>query len=94
MAGALLYLAGDLHDRLQMRRMLAGPVLASAVAGALMFLLRHKLAVAVPVGIAAYFLMLLSYERIAFPDDFSVARTAVEQLRARLARAPAPGGAS
>jgi len=74
--------------------MLAGPVLASAVAGALMFLLRHKLAVAVPVGIAAYFLMLLSYERIAFPDDFSVARTAVEQLRARLARAPAPGGAS
>jgi len=92
--GALIYLAGDLHGRLQLRRMLAGPVLASAVAGALMFLLRHKLAVAVPVGVAAYFLMLLSYERIAFPDDFSVVRTAIEQLRARLARAPAPGGAS
>jgi O-antigen/teichoic acid export membrane protein len=93
-AGALIYLAGDLHGRLHIRRMLAGPVLASAMAGALMFLLRHKLAVAVPVGVAAYFLTLLSYERIAFPDDFSVARTAIEQLRARLARAPEPGGAS
>jgi O-antigen/teichoic acid export membrane protein len=92
--GALIYLAGDLHGRLQIRRMLAGPVLASAGAGALMFLLRHKLALAVPVGVTAYFLMLFSYERIAFPDDFLVARTAIEQVRARLARAPAPGGAS
>lgn len=93
-AGALMFLAGDLRGRLQIRRLLAGPVLASAGAGALMFLLRHKLALAVPVGVAAYFLMLLSYERIAFPDDFSVARTAFEQLRARLGRAPAPRGAS
>jgi O-antigen/teichoic acid export membrane protein len=92
-AGALMFFAGEVHDRLQLPRMLAGPVLASAVAGALMFLLRHKLAVAVPVGVVAYFLMLFSFERVAFPDDFSVVRTALGQLRARLARAPAAGQA-
>jgi O-antigen/teichoic acid export membrane protein len=92
--GALIFLAGEVHDRLQLRRMLAGPVLASVVAGALMFLLRHKLAVAVPVGVVAYFLMLFSFERVAFPDDFSVVRTALDQLRARLARSPAPSQAS
>jgi O-antigen/teichoic acid export membrane protein len=93
-AGALVVLAGEWRGRLDVRRMLAGPVLASAVAGGLMFLLRHKLGVAVPVGIAAYFLMLFSYERLAFPDDFSVVRAAIDQLRARFARAPAPGEAS
>jgi O-antigen/teichoic acid export membrane protein len=89
-AGALIFLAGDLRGRLQLRRMLAGPVLATAAAGVLMFVLRHKLAAAVPVGILAYLLTLFSYERVAFPDDFSVARTAVDQIRARFARAPAP----
>jgi O-antigen/teichoic acid export membrane protein len=91
---ALMFLAGEWRGRLEVRRMLAGSVLASAVAGALMFLLRNKLALAVPAGIVAYFLTLFSYERIAFPDDFSVARTALDQLRARLARAPAADGAS
>jgi O-antigen/teichoic acid export membrane protein len=93
-AGALIALAGDLHGRLELRRMLAGAVLASAVAGGLMFLLRSSLLVAVPAGVVGYLLILLSYERIAFPDDFSVVRTAVEQVRARFARAPATSEAS
>jgi O-antigen/teichoic acid export membrane protein len=93
-AGALMLLAGEWRGRLDVRRMVAGPALASAVAGGLMFLLRHQLGIAVPVGIAAYFLMLFSYERVAFPDDFSVVRTAFDELRARFARAPAAGEVS
>ena len=41
-----------------------------------------------------YFLMLFSWERVAFPDDFSVARIAAEQLRARFGRAPVAGQVS
>lgn len=93
-AAALIALAGELYGRLELRRMLAGPVLASVVSGVLMFLLRHSLVAAVPIGVIAYLAMLFSYERVAFPDDFSVARIAAEQLRARFARTPAAGPAS
>jgi O-antigen/teichoic acid export membrane protein len=93
-AGALLVLAGEMCGRLELRRVLGGPVIASAAAGLLMFVLRHHLAAAVPIGVTAYFFTLFSWERLAFPDDFSVARIAAEQLRARFARAPAAGQAS
>jgi O-antigen/teichoic acid export membrane protein len=88
-AGALIALAGRWGGRLELRRMLGGPVLASAAAGTLMFTLRHHLAAAVALGVAVYFLVLFSWERVAFPDDFSVARIAAEQLRSRFARPPA-----
>jgi O-antigen/teichoic acid export membrane protein len=90
-AGALIILAGELHGRLDFRRMLAGPVLASAGAGVLMVLLHHKLAVAMPLAVGAYFALLLGYERIAFPEDFSVLHVLVTQLRSRLARPAASG---
>jgi O-antigen/teichoic acid export membrane protein len=92
-AGALIVLAGEMCGRLELRRMLGGPVLASACSGLLMFVLRHHLAAAVPIGVIVYFLLLFSWERVAFPDDFSVARIAAEQMRARFARAPAAGQA-
>jgi O-antigen/teichoic acid export membrane protein len=93
-AGTLIALAGDLRGRLELRRILGGPVLASVAAGASMFVLRHHLAAALPLGAIVYLLTLLAYERMSFPDDFSVARVAVEQIRTRLARAPVPGQAA
>ncbi|MFI5037473.1 MAG: hypothetical protein ACHP93_03260, partial [Solirubrobacterales bacterium] len=90
-AGALIALAGELHGRLDFRRMLTGPVLASAGAGALMFLLHDKALVAAALAIVAYFALLLGYERIAFPEDFSVLHVLVTQLRARIARPAASG---
>jgi O-antigen/teichoic acid export membrane protein len=93
-AGALLVLAGKLRGRLELRRMLAGPVLGSATAGLLMFVLRHHLSAAVPIGVIAYLVVLFGYERVAFPDDFSVAQIAFAQARARLGRAPVAGQAS
>jgi len=93
-AGSLMVLAGDLHGRLDFRRMLAGPVLASAGAGALMILLHDKALVAAALAIVAYFALLLGYERIAFPDDFSVLHALVTQLRSRIAPPAASGGLS
>jgi O-antigen/teichoic acid export membrane protein len=90
-AGALIFLAGELHGRLDFRRMLAGPVLASAGAGALMVLLHHKPPVALALAMLAYFALLLGYERIAFPEDFSVLHILVTQLRARIVRPAASG---
>jgi len=90
-AGSLIYLAGAMRGRLQVGRLLAGPALASAAAGVLMFLLRHSLGAAVPLGIVCYFTVLLCFERMAFPDDFSVARAVTDHIRSRLAGAPAPG---
>ncbi|HEV2981918.1 MAG TPA: flippase [Solirubrobacteraceae bacterium] len=87
-AGALLVLARRWSGHLELRRMLGGPVLASAVAGTVMFTLRNHLAAAMPLGVAVYLLILFSWERVAFPDDFSVARIAAEQLHARFGRTP------
>ena len=90
-AGLLILLAGELHGRLEFRRMLAGPVLGSAVAGALLVLLRHVPLLAIPIGAVAYFAVLLAYERLAFPEDFSVLQVLVTQIRARIVRPAASG---
>lgn|GEM_PF-1017926 len=90
-AGMLITLAGDLHGRLQIRRMLAGAVLGSAAAGGLLVLFHHKPLIAVPLAAIAYFAVLLGYERLAFPDDFSVIQVLIAQLRARMVRPAASG---
>jgi O-antigen/teichoic acid export membrane protein len=90
-AGALIVLAGELHGELEFRRMLAGPALASAGAGALMVLFHHSLLLALPLAIVAFFALLLGYERVAFPEDFSVLHALVTQLRSRVARPAASG---
>ena len=90
-AGLLITLAGELHGQPGVRRMLAGPVLASAGAGVLMVLFHHSLLLALPLAIIAYFSLLLGYERVAFPEDFSVLHVLVTQLRSRIARPAASG---
>jgi O-antigen/teichoic acid export membrane protein len=90
---ALIWLARGMRGKLELRRMLVGPALGSVAAGAVMLALHAHLIAAVAFGVAAYFAVLFAYERIAFPDDFSVVQVLVGQLRARLARAPAQGEA-
>ena len=51
----------------------------------------EDLGAAMPLGIVCYFTVLLCFERMAFPDDFSVARAVTDHIRSRLAGAPAPG---
>lgn len=85
-AGLLIVLAGELHGRLQVRRMLSGPLLGSvAAAGVLVALGSQPLLAAVLAGIA-YLAALLGYERIAFPEDFSVVQALLAQVRSRLSR--------
>jgi O-antigen/teichoic acid export membrane protein len=93
-AGTLITLARDMRGSLELRRILVGPVLASATAALFMFVLRHHLSAAVPIGVLVYFVTLLAYERMAFPEDFSVAQIAFAQVRARLGRAQAVGQVS
>ena len=91
-AGLLIALSGNLHGRLEVRRMLAGAVLGSTAAGALLVLFHHSPLIGVPLAILAYFAVLLGYERLAFPEDFSVAHALVSQLRSRLGRPATSGG--
>ncbi len=93
-AGALIILAGNLHGRLEIRRMLAGAVLGSTAAGALLVSFHHRPLIGVPVAIVVYFAVLLGYERLAFPDDFSVVHALVAQLRSRMTGPAASGGVS
>jgi O-antigen/teichoic acid export membrane protein len=86
---ALIVLAGGMRGKLELRRMLVGPILASAAAGVVMMVFRHHLLPAVSLGIAAYLAVLLAYERVAFPDDFSVVQVLFAQARARFGRTPA-----
>jgi O-antigen/teichoic acid export membrane protein len=90
-AGLLITLAGDLHGRLQIRRMLAGAVLGSAAAGGVLAVLHSTPLVAVPLAVLAYLVLLLGYERLAFPEDFSVIHALLAQLRSR-AVSPATSG--
>jgi O-antigen/teichoic acid export membrane protein len=83
-ASSLVLVAGKLRGRLEIRRMLTGPVLASASVGVLLTLLHGSPAVGVCLAIVAYFAVLLGHERIAFPDDFAVINVLIGQLRARL----------
>jgi O-antigen/teichoic acid export membrane protein len=91
-AGSLITLAGDLHGRLDVRRMLAGTVLGSAAAGAVLLVLVHHPLMGVPLAVVAYVAILLGHERLAFPEDFSVAHIFLAQIRARLARPATSGG--
>ena len=72
--------------------MLAGAVLGSTAAGALLVLFHHSPLIGVPLAILAYFAVLLGSERLAFPEDFSVAHALVSQLRSRLGRPATSGG--
>ncbi len=72
-ASTLLFYSRPLHGRLDAPRVLAGPVGASAVAGVVMALLSWSLALAIPLGVIAYFAALFAIERTAFPEDFAVA---------------------
>ena len=69
-------------------------MLGSAAAGSLLVLLHHSPLIAVPLAIFVYFAVLLGYERLAFPEDFSVAHALVAQLRSRMTRPAASGGVS
>ena len=86
-AGALMVLAGEMRGRLHVRRIVTGAVLGSAAAAAVMVPLNDSLLPSVPLGIVAYFAVLLTYERLAFPQDFSVIHELIGQARARLAGA-------
>jgi O-antigen/teichoic acid export membrane protein len=90
----LMTLAGRLRGKLELRRVLVGPALGSAAAAAVMLTLHHHLLPAVAGGIFVYFAVLLGYERVAFPDDFSVVQVLLTQLRTRVARTPATGEVS
>jgi O-antigen/teichoic acid export membrane protein len=90
-ASSLIVLAGELHGRLEFRRVLMGPLLGSAVAGLLLGLLHSRPLLGLPLAAIAYFAVLLGHERVAFPDDFSVLGALLSQVRARLAGAGASG---
>jgi O-antigen/teichoic acid export membrane protein len=82
-ASSLLILSRPLHGKLHLRRMLAGPVLGSAGAAGVMGAFHNDLAVAIPLGIATYFALLIMFERVAFPDDFGVLRLFLHGLTTR-----------
>jgi O-antigen/teichoic acid export membrane protein len=93
-ASTLITLSRGLHGKLDVRRILSGTVLASAVAAAILALLPSTLWVVIPPAMAAYVILLLAYERFAFPDDFAVFHNFVAQLRSRTVSpaGPAPAG--
>src|SRR5205814_1975636 len=59
-------------------------------AAAVMAALHGQLAAAIALGVAAYCVLLIAFERIAFPDDFAILRSFV----LRLTNARATGTAS
>lgn len=81
-AGTLLYLSRPLHGNLNTRRILVGPILATAGSGAVMALLSGSLALAVPCGILTYLVLLLGIERVAFPDDFAILANLLVRIQA------------
>jgi O-antigen/teichoic acid export membrane protein len=82
-ASTLVLLSKGLHGRLNLRRMIAGPLLASALSAAAMAWFRDSLAVAVPLGIVVYLATLLLFERLAYPEDFAVLGGLAARLRGR-----------
>jgi O-antigen/teichoic acid export membrane protein len=85
-AVSLLILSRPLHGKLNVGRILTGPVLASAGAAGVMGAFHDELAVAIPLGIATYLALLITFERLAFPDDFAVLRLFLRSLTARRPR--------
>jgi O-antigen/teichoic acid export membrane protein len=74
----LVYAAKRAGIGLAWRRAFSGPLLASGVAGLAMLALRDQLVLAVVAGAGAYLAVLLTFERIFFPQD---ARTIWTSLR-------------
>jgi O-antigen/teichoic acid export membrane protein len=78
--GALVYLSLRTVGRLDWRRVLAGPIVASVVAGATMAALQGSIVAALAAAAALYVVSLVAFERLAFPDDarvlFDLARRA------------------
>ncbi|HMI99921.1 MAG TPA: flippase [Gaiellaceae bacterium] len=78
--GALVYLSLRTVGRLDWRRMLAGPVVASVVAGVAMATLQGSIVAALAAAAVLYAASLVVFERFAFPDDarvlFDLARRA------------------
>ncbi len=71
-AGTLLFFSRGLHGSMNIRRILAGVLLGTAAASAPMALFSDSLLLAIPLGVVTYFAIFLTFERIAFPDDFAV----------------------
>ena len=83
-SATLLFYARNLCGRLALRRMLAGALLGSLAAASVMVAFHSSLAIAIPVAIVTYLTVFLTHERLAFPEDFGVARS----FLARVARRP------
>jgi O-antigen/teichoic acid export membrane protein len=81
---SMAVLAQRLTGGLDWLRLLGGPVLAGAVAGALMLALRESFPVAVVVGMVGYLLTLGLFERFAYPQDV---RAVARFLRRKVAPA-------
>jgi O-antigen/teichoic acid export membrane protein len=70
LAIATLHIANRLAGGLNWRRMLAGPVLAAIAAGGGMLALRDEpLLIAAGAGALTYAAVLLTFERLVYPDD-------------------------
>ncbi len=82
-ATALLALSIRVVGSLDWVRMLGGPVLASALAGAAMVLLRDHLAIAIAAGGVVYTASLIAFERKVYPQDARAIREVVPGLRDR-----------
>ncbi len=80
-SGTLLFCSRGLHGRLNIRRILAGVLLGTAGAGALMALFSHSLLLAIPLGVASYFAIFLTFERMAFPDDFATVTDLIARVK-------------
>jgi O-antigen/teichoic acid export membrane protein len=82
-SSTLVLLSKRLHGPLGIGRIIAGPVLASAVSAAAMVSFQDTLAIAIPLGITLYFAVLLAFERVRYPDDFAVLAGLADRLRGR-----------
>jgi O-antigen/teichoic acid export membrane protein len=77
-------MVSQLTGGLDWLRLLGGPVLAGAVAGALMLVLRDSFAAAVMAGAVGYVVVLGAFERFAYPQDV---RAVTRFLRRKVAPA-------
>jgi O-antigen/teichoic acid export membrane protein len=65
----LILLARRTAGRIDIRRVILGPVLATAASAIAMFLLRDSFALAVAVGAVAFVVVLVAFERQFYPED-------------------------
>jgi O-antigen/teichoic acid export membrane protein len=78
-AGALVVFGLRRTGRLHLRRMLAGPVLATGLAAAAMLLARSSLPAALVAGVVVYITALALFEHLAFPDDARAIRALIRR---------------